>query len=122
VSNGRSLYVKLNPGEEFNENSAYARRLRDLIAAHVSDLGGVAACSEAERVLIRRAAMLTLQMELLESRWTQNGGEASEKSLLIYQRCDGSLRRVLRDLGLKRRAKDVTDPLSYARTFNGTAP
>jgi hypothetical protein len=110
VSNGRALYLKLKEGQEYNANSAYARRLRDLINAFVSDLGGVDACSEAERALIRRAAVLIHQMEILEASWTQNGGAASEKSLIVYQRCTGALRRCLRDLGLKRRQRDVSPP------------
>jgi hypothetical protein len=110
VSNGRALYLKLKEGQEYNANSAYARRLRDLINAFVSDLGGVDACSEAERALIRRAAVLIHQMEILEASWTQNGGAASEKSLIVYQRCTGALRRYLRDLGLKRRPRDVSPP------------
>jgi hypothetical protein len=109
VSNGSSLYLKVKAGQ-LNQNSAYDRRLRDLIAAHATDLGGVEACSEAERVLIRRAAMLTLQLELRESHWTKDGGVASATELLLYQRCVGALRRCLRELnrGLKRRPRDVS--------------
>jgi hypothetical protein len=114
VTNGKRLFVEVR-----DISSPWARRLRDLIALHVSDLGGADNCSEAEKMLVRRAAMLTLQMELLEQRWAEkNDGEASEKSLIVYQRCVGSLRRVLRDLGLRRRPRDVTpDPLDYARHY-----
>jgi hypothetical protein len=42
------------------------RRLRDLIADHASDLGGPDAISQAEKILVRRASMLTLQLELME--------------------------------------------------------
>jgi hypothetical protein len=52
----------------------------------VSDLGGPENCSEAEKSLVRRASMLTLQLELLEQKWAQSGGEASDKSLITYQR------------------------------------
>jgi hypothetical protein len=100
--------MKLQAGQELNENSAYARRLRDLIAAFVSDLGGMDVCSEAERALVRRASVMVLQLEMLEASWSQNGGAASEKSLIVYQRTASALRRILRDVGLKRRAKDVT--------------
>jgi len=52
--------------------------------------------------------MLTLQLELMESRWNDNNGEASRQSLETYQRVVGSLRRTLETLGLERRTRDVT--------------
>jgi hypothetical protein len=82
-----------------------------LTASLTSDLGGNGQLSEAERQLIRRAAMLSLQAELIEARWAKNGGEASDKSLDSYQRTTGALRRVLRDLGLERRQRDITPTL-----------
>ena len=102
VSNGSVLL------EGVDHRSAWMRRLRDLIADHVADLGGADALSAAERALIRRAAMLTLQTELMESRWNENDGEASAKQIEVYQRVVGALRRTLEALGLARRAKDVT--------------
>jgi hypothetical protein len=49
----------------------------------VSDLGGEDAISSAEHALVRRASMLTLQLELLERKWaTENeGGVAGPKAL-----------------------------------------
>ena len=83
------------------------RRFRDLIGMHVGDLGGADACSAAELSLIRRASLLTLELEVLESKFEQEGG-ASIKQLECYQRVAGSLRRLLESIGLKRRAKDIT--------------
>jgi hypothetical protein len=114
VTNGKQLYVELR-----DKNSLVSRRLFDLITIHTADLGGADACSEAEKALIRRAAMLTLQLELLEQRWARNGGEASEKSLNSYAKATGGLRRVLQTLmpDLKRRPRDVTPNLrSYLRS------
>lgn len=93
------------------------RRLRDLIAAHTSDLGGDDFISEAERRLIRRAAMLTLQLELQEHRWaTEHNGEAGPKTLQLYQQVTNTLRRTLEATGLRRRPKDVTPDLeTYLR-------
>jgi hypothetical protein len=103
ISNGSRL---LN---ELDQRSAWARRLRDLITDHVADLGGADAASQAEKVLVRRAAMLTLQLELLEQRFALNdGGEASAPQIETYQRTTNTLRRTLEALGLERRAKDVT--------------
>jgi hypothetical protein len=101
ITNGSSLLA------DVDHRSAWMRRLRDLVAAHVSDLGGEAALSAAERVLVRRASMLCLQCEMMENRWNENNGEASPKSLETYQRVVGALRRTLEALGLERRARDI---------------
>jgi hypothetical protein len=101
-----------------DHRSAWMRRFRDLIAQHVADMGGDDAISQSELVLIRRAAMLTLQLEMIEARWAaNNNGEASPSGLLLYQQTSSALRRLLETLGLKRRVRDITpdDPLDYAR-------
>jgi hypothetical protein len=90
-----------------DHRTARMRRLRDLIGMHVSDLGGEDACSAAELSILRRAALLTLELEVMEARF-EHEGEASLKQLDAYQRCAGSLRRLLESIGLKRRQKDVT--------------
>ena len=74
------------------------RRLKDLISAHVSDLGGRDAISEAEFCLIRRASTLTLELEAMESCFDEHGG-ATVAELDGYQRAAGSLRRTPRVLG-----------------------
>ena len=107
VTNGTMLFA------DIDHRSSWMRRLRDLIAAHTSDLGGHDLLSEAERVLVRRASMLCLQLELMEHRWaTEREGEAGPRSLEHYQRCTNTLRRVHESLGLKRVAKDVTPTLN----------
>ena len=88
------------------------RRFRDLIGMHVGDLGGEDACSAAELSIVRRAALLTLELEVMEGRFEQ-AGEASLKQLDAYQRAANSLRRLLQTLGLRRRAKDVTTLAEY---------
>src|SRR4051812_43339579 len=102
ITNGSALL------HDVDGRTQWMRRLRDLIAAHVSDIGGEDALSAAETALVRRAAMLTLQLELMESRWRETNGEATAQSLLTYQRTVGTLRRTLESLGLQRRSKDVT--------------
>jgi hypothetical protein len=62
VTNGSALFV------EGDDRSAWARRYRDLIFAHTSDLGGAAAVSEAQVALIKRAATLQIELELLEGK------------------------------------------------------
>jgi hypothetical protein len=76
------------------------RRLKDLLAAHIADLGGDDLLSEAQRCIVRRAAMLELQLEMMESSWSANGGEASAKQIEVYQRATNTLRRCVESLGL----------------------
>jgi hypothetical protein len=102
ISNGSQLFP------DIDHRSAWMRRLRDLIADHISDLGGQDLISSAEMILVRRAAMLTLQLEMMEQRWAQNEGEAGPKSIQTYQQCTNTLRRTLEALGLRRRQRDVT--------------
>jgi hypothetical protein len=104
-----------------DHRSARMRRFRDLISAHIYDLGGPETCSQAELSIIRRAALLTLELETLEVRFETNG-EANIKELECYQRVSSSLRRLLMSLGLSRRSKDITpDPLTYARQYDREA-
>jgi hypothetical protein len=67
------------------------------------------------RSIIRRAAVLTTELERLEVRFAQ-AGEASAEDLDIYARIAANLRRLLEAIGLQRRPRDVTppDPLIYA--------
>ncbi len=96
---------------EVDHRSALMRRLRDLIALHTSDLGGADLVSESEQRLIRRAAMLTLQLEMLDSKFAAADALAGERDLDLYQKLSNTLRRLLTSLGLQRRAKTVTPSL-----------
>jgi hypothetical protein len=98
VTNGRQLFV------EADGRSPWARRLRDLIEAHIADLGGPFVLSEAQRSLIRRASTIELELEQLEGQLSE--GKAA--NLAIYATAAGHLRRILETLGIERRARDVT--------------
>lgn len=104
VTNGTALLAGVDG------RSVWARRLRDLIDLHVSDLGGSAAVSAAERSIVRRAATLTVELERLETTFAL-AGAASAQDLDLYQRTAGNLRRLLESIGLQRRAKDITPDL-----------
>jgi hypothetical protein len=112
ISNGKFLFA------DVDHRSARMRRLRDLIADHVADLGGEDALSTAELALVRRASMLTLQTELMEARWQENNGEASAKQIETYQRTSNTLRRLLESLGLQRRPRDVSPSTLRPRDLN----
>jgi hypothetical protein len=108
VTNGSSVLLNVDG------RSAWMRRFRDLIAAHEADLGGRDVLSEGQRAIIRRAALLQCQLELMEGRFAQNdSGEVSVKSLEAYQRSSSTMRRLLESLGLHegRKARNITPSL-----------
>jgi hypothetical protein len=107
ITNGAHLLANLD------HRLPWARRLKDLIGDITSDLGGAENISEAERVLVRRAAMMTLQAELMEQRFSENeNGAASSQQIECYGRTTNTLRRTLEALGLERRAKTIVPTLS----------
>lgn len=86
-----------------------------MIASHLSDLGGVDNTSAAERSLVRRAAVMTTELEQLEAKFA-NAGAASADDLDLYQRTASALRRLLESVGLERRAKTIPPTLDYLRS------
>ena len=108
VTNGSELLP------DVDGRSTWARRARDLIELHIADLGGSDAISEAERSIVRRAAVLATELERMEKDFAL-AGSASPAALDLYQRTANSLRRLLESLGLKRRPRDVTDLHSYLK-------
>ena len=100
VTNGSALL----PGVD--ARGRWPRRCRDLIQAHLSDLGGLSECSQAEQSIIRRASVLTTELEQLEVLFAQ-AGQATERQLDLYGRTASTLRRLLESIGLQRRSKRV---------------
>jgi hypothetical protein len=98
VSSGRRMFV------QGDSSSAWSRRYRDIVAGHVSDLGGQTVLSEAKISLIKRVSTLELECEQAEGKLSM--GE--EIDLDLYQRMLNTLRRALEALGLERKARDVT--------------
>jgi hypothetical protein len=102
VTNGNVLLPNLD------HRSTWARRYRDLIALHLSDLGGEENATEAEKALVRRVAALITEIEIIETKLATVGDGGSPKMLDLYGRMVGHLRRVFELLGTTRRAKDIT--------------
>lgn len=86
--------------------SLMARRFREIFCGIESDLGGD--LSEAQRHLVARAATLAIWCEQREAEL----GEGGEFDAGAYATIANALRRLLSDLGLERRARDVTPRLS----------
>jgi hypothetical protein len=104
VTNGTKVLLPLTEG-------AFRRRLRDLLDAHVSDLGGWDNVSSAESALIRRAVVLIVELERRETVFA-SVGYIDDNALAIYQSSTNTLRRTLESLGLQRRARDIGPTLS----------
>lgn len=100
VSNGRALL------HDVDNRLLWVRRLRDILAAHLSDIPDA---SVSERSIIRRAGVLTVELERLEAKFAV-AGEASAEELDIYARVAANLRRLLEAVGLERRQLNVTTP------------
>lgn len=103
VSNGSELL----PGVD--GRSVWIRRCRELLEMHLVDLAGEENTSTAERSIIRRASVLTVELEQLECKFA-TAGRADPNDLDLYQRTANSLRRLLEAVGLERRPRDVTPP------------
>jgi hypothetical protein len=105
VANGSALLAGIDG------RSMWVRRAKEIIADHISDLGGIENCNAAERSIVRRASTLTVELERLEAKFATSG-EACTADLETYQRCANSLRRLLEAVGLRRRPRDTTPTLN----------
>jgi hypothetical protein len=108
VTAGRNLLP------DVDGRSAWSRKKRILVAAFVTDLGGPDEVSTAERILADKSATLTLQLEQLEAKLAE--GDHTHTTLDLYARGCGHLQRMLKAMGIKRRAKDVSPDGMTLRT------
>jgi hypothetical protein len=117
VTNGRAFVLGTD------QRNPWIRRAKDIAAAHTSDLDLGDGISEAQRSLIRRIAVLTTQLEMLESKFAAANGEASAKDLDLYVRSSGVLRRSLQTIGLERRApKPIPSMSEFLRSLPPQQP
>jgi hypothetical protein len=100
VSNGSTQFL-----DSVDGRSALARRYRDILADLSSDLGGN--LSAAKLMICRRAATIAVWCEQVESKMA----EGDEINVAEFTTASNALRRLLADLGLERKAKDVTPDL-----------
>ena len=101
VSNGRRLHV-IPPGD-----TKWARRFRDVLSEILSDLGSEG-LSEGQRQLARRCATIAIACERME-------GEAAADHAIdldAYGTLTDRLGRCFQRLGLKRQARDISQPPS----------
>lgn len=99
VTSGRRLFV-LGDG-----NSAWSRRYADLVRLHAQDVCGGLDLSQAQQSLIRRAAAIECELELLEGRLSLG----QPVDLDVFTRSASHLRRILETLGIRRVPREI-DP------------
>jgi hypothetical protein len=102
VSNGNRLFLD----ESVDGRSRAARRFRDVLADLCSHLGGEP--TSAELLIAQRAAALAVWCEGREAELVAGG----EINIAEFTTATNALRRLLADLGLERRARDVTPSLA----------
>jgi len=106
VANGSALF-----SGRIDHRSTWIKRVRETIADHLSDLGGIENTSAAEQSIIRRVSALTVECERLERTFALLGEDdpADREALDLYRKLADSLRRSLESLhvGLGRRAREV---------------
>lgn len=110
ISNGSAVL------EGVDGRSAPARRYRDVLAELISDLGGDP--SGAQNAIARRASALCVVCEQAEAEMVAGG----VLDLAEFTTAANSLRRLLSDLGLERRAKDITPSLSQYLASKAAKP
>jgi hypothetical protein len=97
--------------------SLWCRRLKENLEDHFSDIPDA---SVAERSLIRRASVLEVELERMETAFAL-AGQASVEDLDVYARVAANLRRLLEATGLKRRPRDVSPAQSFSELLRQDA-
>jgi hypothetical protein len=99
IGNGKALLP------DVDGRSAPMRRYREILCQLANDMGGNP--SEAQTQIARRAATLAVWCESAEAAMA-NGGSLD---IAAFSTATNTLRRLLCDLGLERRLRDVTPSL-----------
>ena len=107
IGNGKALLANVDG------RSSEMRRYKEIFGQLVADMGG--SPSEAQVIIARRAATLSVWCE------GQEAAMANGHSLDVsgFTTATNALRRLLADLGLERRAKDVTPTLAQYLSGRG---
>lgn len=102
----RAGKVRLRTLSDIDARTAAYRRFRELAEAYTSDLGGD--LSTAESAIVQRVVSLQVWLEDAEAAYAKTG----QLDIATYTTGSNALRRLLADIGLQRRQRDVTPDLS----------
>lgn len=101
----RAGRVRLRTLGDLDGRTAAARRFRELASSYAVDLGGD--LTTAQAAIVQRAASIQLWCESAEAEYAETGA----LDIAAFTTATNALRRLLADIGLERRAKDVTPDL-----------
>src|ERR1700722_7848370 len=93
VTNGNKLLTGVDG------RTMWARRCWDILAALVSDAGGEDHVTEATRSVLRRAAVLSTELERREAAFARDG-HISPEDLDLYGKTSAVLARLLEKTGI----------------------
>ena len=102
VTNGNRLFTP----DTVDGRTMAARRFHDVLEQIMSDLGGAAHLSEAQRQLCRRAATMAMQCELMEA----EAVAGRDFDIECFGQLTDRLGRCFQRLGMERRARPVDGP------------
>lgn len=106
VGNGRDYFIG-----DIDERSLLARRFREIHSQIITDIAGDP--TEAQTQIARRAASLCVWCESAEAEMAKG----NEIDIGQFTTAANSLRRLLADLGIERKSRDLTPSLDqYLRT------
>jgi len=92
-------------------NSWWAQHLARITADYLDDLGGPDVCTTAEKAVIRRVGVLTIEMERLEAVFASDPDPSAFK-IEMYTRLAKTFHAMLNMTGLeRRRPRDITPTL-----------
>ena len=96
--------------------SPSARRYKELLDQFIADMGGNP--SEAKRTIAKRAATLVIWCETVEGMAVEG---VKDLDIAAFTTACNTLRRLLADLGLERKARDITPTLKdyAAQNYGG---
>ncbi|MGX5846931.1 hypothetical protein ACWGTO_07615 [Mesorhizobium sp. PL10] len=94
---------------DIDGRSAIARRIRELLAEFTSDMGQDP--SAPKLVIAKRAAVLSAWCESAEAKMAKADDTLEALDIGTYTTAINTLRRLLTDIGLERKMKDVTPSL-----------
>jgi hypothetical protein len=89
---------------DLDGRTAAARRFRELVSDYSSDLGGD--LRTALQAFVQRVVSLQVWCEGAEASYAETG----ELDISVFTTATNAMRRLLADIGLERRARDVTPP------------
>jgi hypothetical protein len=108
--------VRLRTLSDIDARTAAYRRFKELVASYTSDLGGNP--TTGQQAIIQRAVSLQVWCEDAEAAYAATG----EMGIAQFTTATNALRRLLSDIGLERRARDVTPSVAdYVRHLRETA-